>query len=815
MWSSSRRGSAWLSVFNEIAAAVLDARGTVLTWSRAAEDLLDRTAEEVCGKPVGDLLVSAPEWCRRDEADETGTGHAERALLRHRSGDAVEVAFQVLPLPYSSLLVLAAPAGRVIDWEQGAALLRALLAQDRIGIGIHDTDLTVVRTNITPDMFGGPGLPIGSRLTDVMSPPDAENAEAALRQVLDTGVPLAVHEQGMRSPQVPERRWSFLLSALRLQDAEGRASGVAALCTDATGQQRTRRDMELRYQASVRIGASLDVERTAQDIVDVLVPAFGDLASVALAEAVLEGDEPPKILGGGELHLRLAAVASAAGSWPAALLQPGDAVPPWPDHPLLRSYQRGEAVFADRVSYVGAFGTPKILREATPEGGHSMVSAALYARGLTLGYIDVWRTEQQEPFDQQDADLLSEMASRAALSVDNARRYTREHRAAVALQQRLLPRATTDSPAADTAGAYLPAGGGAEISGDWFDVIPLPSLRCALVVGDVIGHGLPATATMGRLRAAIQTLADLELDPTELLTHLDDLVDRIATEAGPEHQDTIGATCLYALYDPVTGRCTLASAGHPPPIVVQPDRTPRILQELSPGPPLGVGGMPFETTTIDMAPGSILALYTDGLIERADHDADTGLRHLMDELAAHCRPDRPLTETGRALLADAAAPPQRDDIALLLARTRILPPHATAAWEFPADPAIVADARKATLRQLTAWGLDDLAIATELVVSELVTNAIRYAGGPIGLRLIHDHVLICEVTDPSNTQPRLRRARWTDEGGRGLFLVAQLTARWGSRYDQSGKTIWAEQHLPLASTTPPRPSATNAAPSAS
>ncbi|MFF9623213.1 SpoIIE family protein phosphatase [Streptomyces griseosporeus] len=676
-------------MFDEIAAAVLDARGTVLTWSRAAEDLLDRTAEEVCGKPVEDLLADAPEWCRRDEADETGTGHAGRALVRHRSGAVIEVVLQVMPLPHSLLLVLAAPAGRVTD-------------------------------------------------------------------------------------------------------------------RDATGRQRARRDLELRYQASARIGASLDVERTAQDIVDVLVPAFGDLASVALAEAVLDGDEPPKILGGGELHLRLAAVASAAGPWPAALLQPGDAVPLWPDHPLLRSYQRGEAVVADRATYVEAFGAPDILRGATPEGGHSMVSAALFARGLTLGSIDVWRTEQPEPFDQQDADLLSEMASRAALSVDNARRYTREHRASVALQQRLLPRATTDTPAADTAGAYLPAGGGAEISGDWFDVIPLPSLRCAFVVGDVIGHGLPATATMGRLRAAIQTLADLELDPTELLTHLDGLVDRIATEAGPEHQDTIGATCLYALYDPVTGRCALASAGHPPPVVVQPDDSPRILQELSPGPPLGVGGMPFETTTIDLAPGSILALYTDGLIERAGHDdADTGLRQLMDELAAQCRTDRPLPETGRVLLAGAADPPPRDDIALLLARTRVLPPHATAAWEFPADPAIVADARKATLRQLTAWGLDDLAVATELVVSELVTNAVRYAGGPIGLRLIHDHVLICEVTDPSNTQPRLRRARWADEGGRGLFLVAQLTARWGSRYDQSGKTIWAEQHLPFAGAPSP------------
>ncbi|WP_225830844.1 SpoIIE family protein phosphatase [Streptomyces sp. NK08204] len=795
MWLAPRRGCP--SVFDEIATAVIHAEGTVLNWSRAAEELLDRTAAEVCGKPVGHLLADACERWPGADADETGIPCAGRALLRHRSGDRIEVAFRAVPLQDSSLLVLAAPARRVTDWEQGGALLRALLAQDRIGVGVHDADMTVVRSNITPEMFGGPGLPTPGRLGDVMAPQVAEEVEAALRRVLDTGVPLVQHEQQMYA-QAPARLWSALLSALRLEDAQGRPSGVVVLLTDSTAQQRARRELELRFQASVRIGASLDVERTAQDIVDVLVPAFGDFASVDLADAVLEGEEPPEIHGGGDLHLHRTAVASVTGPWPAGLLQPGDALPPWPDHPVLRSYQRGEAVFLDRAGYVEAFGTPEILRSAVPEGGRSAMAAPLLARGLLLGSIDVWRTEQREPFDQQDADLLSEIASRAALSVDNARRYTREHRAAVALQQRLLPRATTDSPAADTAGLYLPAGGGAEVSGDWFDVIPLPSLRCAFVVGDVIGRGLAATATMGRLRAAIQTLADLELDPTELLTHLDDLVARLTAEAGPEQQDTIGGTCLYALYDPVTGRCALASAGHPPPVVVRPDGTARILQELSPGPPLGVGCMPFETTTVDLAPGSVLGLYTDGLIECMSHDADTGLRHLADSMGAHCRPGRPLEETGRALLAAATDLPPRDDIALLLARTRVLPPHGTAAWEFPADPAVVAEARAATVRQLAAWGLDDLAFTTELVVSELVTNAVRYAGGPIGLRLIHEHVLVCEVTDPSNTQPRLRRARWADEGGRGLFLVAQLTARWGSRYDQSGKTIWAELHLSSA-----------------
>ncbi len=239
----------------------------------------------------------------------------------------------------------------------------------------------------------------------------------------------------------------------------------------------------------------------------------------------------------------------------------------------------------------------------------------------------------------------------------------------------------------------------------------------------------------------------------------------------------------------------MASAGHLPPLVVLPDGTTRVVA-LSPGPPLGVGGAPFETTTIDLAPGSVLALYTKGLVYRADgYDIEAGTRWLADSLAGLCRSDRALHDVGQDLLSCLKDRPPREDIALLLARTSGVPPESTADWEFPADPAVVATAREATARQLATWGLDDLVFSTELIVSELVTNAIRYAGGQVGLRLICDNVLICEVTDPSNSQPRLRRARWTDEGGRGLFLVAQLAARWGSRYGRQGKTIWAEQSL--------------------
>ncbi|MET9731059.1 SpoIIE family protein phosphatase [Streptomyces sp. NPDC006458] len=604
---------------------------------------------------------------------------------------------------------------------------------------------------------------------------------------------------------VPQEPSTDILVLLAPASAEtGGGAGTEADDSEAfpgggSVQRRSRRERDLLHAAATRIGGSLDAARTAQDLVNVLVPALGDLASVELADGVLEGNEPPRIAGTGSLHLRRTAVAAVGGIWPAHLTQPGQTIPPVLSTSELRDVQHGRAAVFSRDKVAALFDSPEQHRLAIPERGHSALWAPLFARGLVLGTIAVWRTDQLDEFDHVDADLLTEIASRAALSVDNARRYTREHRSVLALQQRLLPEPTTDAPAAETHGLYLPTRSGAGISGDWYDVIPLPSLRVALVVGDVAGHGLYATATMGRLRTAVRTLADLELDPTELLTHLDDLVQQFGKEADPA--GPFVATCLYAVYDPITRRCSLASAGHPPPVVTRPDGTTEAI-EVTPGPPLGVGGMPFESTTVDLAPDSVLALYTDGLIERHDTYGDGGLRWLINTLADSCRPGHPLEDAGRALLADLDGAPPRDDIAVLLARTRVVAAEHMASWEFPAEPSVVSTARRVATEQLATWGLEDMAFTTELIISELVTNAVRYAGGPVGLRLIRENALICEVTDPSNTQPRLRRARWSDEGGRGLFLIAQLARRWGSRYGRHGKTIWTEQPLAPAEFDP-------------
>jgi Serine phosphatase RsbU, regulator of sigma subunit len=335
------------------------------------------------------------------------------------------------------------------------------------------------------------------------------------------------------------------------------------------------------------------------------------------------------------------------------------------------------------------------------------------------------------------------------------------------------------------------------VGGDWYDVIPLSGARVALVVGDVVGRGLHASATMGRLRTAVRTLADIDLTPDELLTHLDDVVIRLQ-RAERRGMDEISATCLYAVYDPVSRVCSLASAGHVLPAVVTPgDVSPRtvVFPKLQIGPPLGLGGLPFETDQFELPQGSLLVLYTDGLIESRARDVDAALAVLSDVLA---QAPASLEETCDGLLHALLPSRPADDVALLVARTLVLDAHHVATLDVPSDPAVVSQARAFASERLAAWGLEEMAFITELVVSELVTNAIRYGKSPIQLRMILQSTVTCEVSDASGTAPHLRRARDFDEGGRGLLLVAQLTERWGTRHHREGKVIWAEQLIPSA-----------------
>ncbi len=557
-----------------------------------------------------------------------------------------------------------------------------------------------------------------------------------------------------------------------------RAAEQGAAAFQEERDRRLRCRLTMVNEASMRIGTTLDIARTAQELADFATGRFADLVTVDLLDAALSGQDsvPP-----GPLELRRTAQCPVTRTGLRSGIAP---------------QQHHTCPDGSPTAYALATARPcrhQMDRPGDPRRFHSTLVVPLKARGAVLGVAEFFRYSNPVRYDDEDLLLAQEIAARAAVAVDNARRYTNARATALTLQRSLLPRHAPQQSAAEVACRYLPAGSEAGVGGDWYDVIPLSGARVALVVGDVVGHGIRAAATMGRLRTAVRTLAHIDLPPDELLTHLDDVVLHLSAEASTdpdaeEAEGDIGATCLYAVYDPVARRCTLARAGHVPPAVVIRDGKADVL-DLPPGPPLGLGGLPFETLEIELPEGSLIALYTDGLIEGRDHDADGGLATLRRTLV---QPD-PFLESicDRALEALLPDRPD-DDVALLLARTHVLGADRVASWDLEADPAVVARARSEVSRQLREWGLEELDFTAELVVSELVTNAIRYGLPPISLRLIHDGTLLCEVSDAASTTPHLRRARTFDEGGRGLLLVAQLAEQWGTRHARRGKTVWAE-----------------------
>ncbi|WP_259294439.1 SpoIIE family protein phosphatase/ATP-binding protein [Streptomyces canus] len=700
------------------------------------------------------------------------------------------------------LLLMAAAVGLALATGGTALVSRRLLRQTH-GLGPHemtrmyehhDAVLHAVREGVL--IVDGEGRLLlandeAHRLLDL--PADAEG-----RHVLDLGLPADTAELlasgRVATDEVHRVKDRLLAVNQRPTDIQGGPPGSVATLRDSTelralsGRAEVARErLDMLYDATVGIGTSLDVTRTAEELAELTVPRFADFTTVDLFDAVLSGGEP-------EAATTLRRVALSGIREDAPLYKVGERIPLVESAPQARGISSGRAVLESRLAEATGWRAQDWERSAhvIEYGIHSLIAVPLRAGNVVLGTVSFWRSDKPQPFDTEEVALAEELVTRAAVSIDNARRYTREHTMAVTLQRSLLPRRLPEQNALDIAYKYLPAQAG--VGGDWFDVLPLSGARVALVVGDVVGHGLHAAATMGRLRTAVHNFSALDLPPDELLGLLDELVARIDQDEAEEsgNSPVTGATCLYAVYDPVSRLCTVARAGHPPPALIHPNGSVEYA-DVPAGPPLGLGGLPFETADLELAEGSRLVLYTDGLVEDRERDIDVGLELLRTALEqAGPSPE----DTCRAVLD--ARPPSRasDDIALIVARTRALAADRIAEWQVPADPAAVSNVRASVSRQLARWGLDELAFTTELILSELVTNAIRYGGDSIHVRMLFDRTLICEVFDTSSTSPHLRYAAMTDEGGRGLFLVAQLSDRWGTRYTPAGKVIWAEQALP-------------------
>jgi hypothetical protein len=541
-----------------------------------------------------------------------------------------------------------------------------------------------------------------------------------------------------------------------------------------------------------KIGDTLDIDDVARVLLDALVPHFSNAAGVLLLESLIGDDELPSHGPDGSLPLRRIALLhdKKDPAWEATF--PTGEILRYPVHsPYYRCMDTGAPVLEATISKSQATDLAKAWRRkpvAKLLSGASMLLLPLIARGTILGFLACTRQEGFRRFDAYDVEIGMDFASRAAVFFDNARRYSREHATALTLQRSMLPTGLSYPSSVEVRHRYLPGSKLIEVGGDWYESIALPGGRVALVVGDVAGHGVRAAVTMGRLRTAIHTLAMLELPPADSLQQLDELMHTLG-EREPHF-----ATCAYAVYDAVSGVCEVAVAGHLPPLLVHPDGSNELL-DVPPAPPLGIGDGEVESRQFKIEDGSLFVLYTDGLVENKGQDISDGLARLRG-IFGPGSPTRPLEDLCKATLDGVYSDHQRDDIAVLIARLRRLPEDCYASWTLAPKLTSVREARSVLAEPMKRWDLEDLIPTTELLVSELVTNAVKYSRGDVTLRLVNEKALVCEVLDNSGALPRLRQANGEDENGRGLQVVRQLSQRWGARRTATGKVVWCEQPLP-------------------
>jgi serine phosphatase RsbU (regulator of sigma subunit) len=662
-------------------------------------------------------------------------------------------------------------------------------------LGIDEAGRVIQHDRNAPEILPlDPVSLVGAHLSDLVAEPSA--AEPAVTSLLD-----AVRD-GREATAVlalSTREGRRVEAVASVQPMHGDTPGLAALAVLRMPPTRHERFVDpalmrhsLLDDTFRQIGATLDLDQVARGLINILVPHFCNSAGLLVLESMAAGDEFPVNPPDGSQLLRRLAVASDDGSpgWDAAF-PTGEVLLYPPDTPYVECMQTSKPV---RVTTLDTDGAVSIVESwlrrpvARLLSDTSMLLMPLATKDTTLGFFVCTRKAGYRPFDDYDSEIGMEFASRAAIFIDNARQYNRERTTALTLQRSLLPTGLSAPSSVEVRHRYLPGSKLIEVGGDWYESIALPGARAALVVGDVAGHGVRAAVTMGRLRTAIHTLAMLELPPAESLHQLNELMTSLG-EREPHF-----ATCAYAMYDAVTGSCEIASAGHLPPLLVRPDGSTEFL-DTSPAPPLGVGEIPIESRTFQVEDGSLLVLYTDGLVEDRQRDIDDGLNFLRSVFDGSAG-ERTLDDLCRAALAGVYAHQQRDDIAILIARLSRIPADNHVRWPLPPELTSAAQARHLIRGPLERWKLDELVPTTELLVSELVTNAIRYAVGEVTLRLVLEGSLVCEVLDNSAALPQLRHAGRDEECGRGLEVVSQLSARWGARRTPKGKIVWCEQQLP-------------------
>ncbi|MEV8531405.1 SpoIIE family protein phosphatase [Streptomyces sp. NPDC051211] len=672
---AAQAAGGWLGAL-PVALVATSADGTIVRWNQVAQELLGYAPPQILGRNIADLLHPGADrslgrslW----EAAATGRGVMGTVTAWHRDGHPLEVEIWASPVSDrqhgpATVLVFAADAHAARRIRGSSAVWDGLFARSPVGIAILDTQLRFLQVNAALEAMNG--LPesahVGRRLAELLPEVNAHEMEEAMRQVLETGRPLLDRRRVGRTPAEPDHDRVWSCSYVRVEDPARMPIGVIASLVDITEQQRDhveaeagRRRLAMLSEASIRVGSSLDLERTAQELADLAVPRLADAVTVDVLDALARGDEPGMGLTGG-VALRRLGKAPLSGSKVTDILAPLGRTLTFPaTAPYTQALAARQPFLIARLDDQTI--APAARHSVKPAqlvevGVHSFVMAPLVARDTVLGVATFYRTRPMAPFGSEDVTLAAELTARAALSIDNARLYHHEHETAVILQRSMLPQHIPLPSGIEISHRYLPASDVNEVGGDWYDVLPLAGRKAALLIGDVMGHGIAAAAVMGRLSASVRALARLDLSPVRLLHQLEAALTDLA--------EPMLATFLYIVCEPATGRCTVTRAGHPPPALVLPDGTVRLL-DTPPGVPLGVGGIAFTPTEFAVPPGSLLVLYTDGLIEARGSDLDERLAELTRLLAD---PQRQLDHLCDSLITHLVPAAADDDVALLVAR---------------------------------------------------------------------------------------------------------------------------------------------------
>ncbi|MGW0947318.1 SpoIIE family protein phosphatase [Streptomyces sp. NPDC002623] len=810
-----------------LAVVVVDREGLVSHWSTGARRLFGVVKEEAIGRPAIDLLPVSGALPEPDDDlpygeyaayDGLGPGldsSLDRGLGYPAAGRAR------LTVPERGKTAAPPPAGPGNDRDRVDVLWWAyplvgpgaeqllVLAADAAALHQDAPDDPLAVERIAPAFALHTDFPgaeeLARRLPEILPSMSVGESARIVAQVLELGYPVLEFSQNDRVPVTPD--WGVARRverrARRERAARAAAEGlpVPQEFVDDDGEDleyvAVRERLEFLNEVSGKIGTSLDLSRTILEVSRAVVPRFTDVAGTYLREQVIAGEGFPDGVPDTTTMWHRVAVehTDEPGRWE-DVVPVGEAMP-FPAHtPFFQCMTTGDPVLVPRISeQMGhAIASQFEKRDIRPLiNGRSMLVVPLKARNVVLGFMVLLRHPERAVFNDMDRVTGAELAARAGLVLDNARMYTHQESVAETLQDSMLPHIPPRMAGCDIATRYLPGTLLGRVGGDWFDSVKLPGARTALVVGDVMGHGLNSAAMMGQLRTAVQTMAALDLPPAQLLRNLDDLAQRLG--------DNYLATCLYAVYDPIEGELHIANAGHIPPVLVRAADGRSELLDLPTGAPIGVGGVPFEAVRVRVEPGDRLVMCTDGLVEVRGEDIGVGLATLC-ESAAHpsASMDDACDTIIRALAAtfsEAARGGRKDDVALLMTRLNGIEPEDVAEWRFPLDPVEVGRARAAVREQLHDWGLAKSADAVALMVSELVTNAVRHSHRrPVALRLVRGETLLCEVEDDDHELPTLLSAGAGDECGRGLRVVSTLAREWGTSRTGAGKTVWFELTLP-------------------